>query len=190
MFIVKNKYFLLVESTKDFDLENIKIRNKFSIIYRNYKRTDKIEDLLIFRKNCKKKSVKFYVANDLKLAIMLRSDGIYLPSFNKHLKFLRYKRFNFAIIGSAHNFKEIIIKNRQGCSYIFLSKLFLVDYSKNDPFHGVLKFNCLSRNSKKIIALGGIKEKNLNLLNSVFGEGIALLSEIKKKPANIINRLF
>ena len=44
--------------------------------------------------------------------------------------------------------------------------------------------------ARKIIALGGIKEKNLNHLNSVFGEGIALLSEIKKKPANIINRLF
>ena len=30
----------------------------------------------------------------------------------------------------------------------------------------------------------------LKHLNYVFGEGIALLSEIKKKPANIINRLF
>ena len=48
MFIVKNKYFLLVESIKDFDLENIKIRNKFFIIYRNNKKLDKLDDLHLY----------------------------------------------------------------------------------------------------------------------------------------------
>jgi hypothetical protein len=35
MFTHKKKYFLLIESIKDINLKNIKIRNKFSIIYRN-----------------------------------------------------------------------------------------------------------------------------------------------------------
>mgnify|MGYP001389767951 CR=1 FL=1 len=46
MFTKKNKYFLLIENIKDIDFKNIKIRNKFSIIYRNNKKNDKLEDLL------------------------------------------------------------------------------------------------------------------------------------------------
>ena len=124
MFILKNKYFLIIESIKDFDLENIKIRNKFFIIYRNNKNIDKLDDLLKYRQKCKLKAIKFYVANNIKLAIILKSDGVYLSSFNKDLRFLNYKKPNFEIIGSAHNFKEISFKIKQGCSSILLSKLF------------------------------------------------------------------
>ena len=44
MFINKNKYFLLIETIKDIDLKNIKIRNKFSIIYRNKSKIDNLKD--------------------------------------------------------------------------------------------------------------------------------------------------
>ena len=190
MFIIKKKYFLIIESIKDLNLENIKIRNKFFIIYRNNKKIDKLYDLFRFRQKCRLKAIKFYVANNVKLAITLKSDGIYLSSFNKNLMFLKYKKAYFYIIGSAHNFKEISMKIKQGCSSILLSKLFLVDYDKKAPFYGVVKFNYYSKISKQIVPLGGIKEQNLNQLRYVFGKGIALLSEVKKKPANIINRLF
>ena len=190
MFILKNKYFLIIENIKDFDLENIKIRNKFFIIYRNNKKIDKLDDLLRYRQKCKLKAIKFYVANNIKLAIILKSDGVYLSSFNKDLRFLNYKKPNFKIIGSAHNFKEISFKIKQGCSSILLSKLFLVNYDKTAPFHGVVKFNYFSKITKKIVPLGGIKEQNLNQLRNVFSTSIALLSEIKKKPVKIINRLF
>ena len=40
MFILKNKYFLIIESIKDIDLKNIKKRNKFFIIYRNNKKNE------------------------------------------------------------------------------------------------------------------------------------------------------
>ena len=46
MFIIKNKYFLIIESIKDINLKNIKIRNKFFIIYRNQKNTDVLNELL------------------------------------------------------------------------------------------------------------------------------------------------
>tara|TARA_Y100000591_G_C21613136_1_gene583891 strand:+ start:246 stop:818 length:573 start_codon:yes stop_codon:yes gene_type:complete len=190
MFIVKNKYFLIIQNIKDIDLKNIKIRNKFFIIYRNKEKVEKHNELLRFRQICKSKTIKFYVANDIKLAISLNADGIYLSSFNKKLNFLSFKKSNFEIIGSAHNFKEISGKIKQGCSSILFSKLFLVDYNKTAPYLGVVKFNTISKVSKKLIPLGGIKKHNLNKLNSVTSEGFALLSEIKKKPANIINRLF
>ena len=190
MFIIKNKYFLIVESIKDINLKNLKKRNKFFIIYRNNKINDNLKDLLRFRRTCRSRAIKFYVANDIKLAILLKSDGIYLSAFNKDLKFLHFKKKNFDVIGSAHNLKEISIKIKQGCSFILLSKLFLVNYDKESPFLGVVKFNKFSKISRILIPLGGIKINNLNHLNNVFCDGFALLSEIKKKPANIINRLF
>ena len=190
MFILRKKYFLIIENIKDIDLKNIKIRNKFFIIYRNNKKNHKFTDLLKFRHKCRSKGIKFDVANDIKLAKSTNSDGIYLSSFNKKLKFLSYKKINFQIIGSAHNYKEITLKIKQGCSSILLSKLFLVDYDKKSPYLGVVKFNKFSRISKILIPLGGIKNHNLNHLNNVFCDGFALLSAIKKKPANIINRLF
>ena len=189
MFIIKNKYYFIIENIKDIDLKNIKKRNKFFIIYRNNKKIDRISDLFKFRQRCKSKSIKFYVANDIKLAISINSDGIYLSSYNKDLKFLCFKKKNFEIIGSAHNFREISAKIRQGCSLILLSKLFLVDYDKNSAYLGVIKFNNYFKISTKLIPLGGIKSNNLNRLNNVSCDSFALMSEVKKKPA-IASRLF
>ena len=72
-----------------------------AIIYRNYK-SEIIDKLLILKIKdyCKKKKIKFYLSNDIKLAINLNLDGAYIPSFNKdfdHLSF-SYKK-SFKIIG-------------------------------------------------------------------------------------------
>ena len=91
---------------------------------------------------------------------------------------------------NCNNLKELSEKIRQGCSTVFFSKLFIVDYNKKAPYLGIIKFNYLKRISKKIIPLGGIKIRNLNQLNNIFSEGFALLSEVKKKPAKIFSRLF
>ncbi len=190
MFIRKNKYFFIIESIKDIDLKNIKKRNKFSIIYRNKNNIEHLSDLLNFRRTCKLKSIKFYVANDVKLAVLLNSDGIYMSAFNKSLKILSLKKSNFTIIGSAHNLQEIAFKKKQGCKTILFSKLFLVNYDKKASYLGIIKFNNYLKINKNLVPLGGISINNLNYLNNVNSEGFALLSEIKKKPANIINRLF
>jgi len=191
MFAFKKKYFLIIESIKDINLRKIKRCNKFIIIYRNQDLEENITDLINFRKNCRTKSIDFYVANNIKLSVLLNSDGIYLSSYNKSFKAKNLKSFKFKIIGSAHNYKEINYKINQGCDYILLSKLFLVEYVKDLPFLGVVKFNnFLNKFKTKLIPLGGIKINNLNKLKIVRSDAFAILSEIKKKPANIINRLF
>ncbi len=189
MFIIKNKYYLIIENIKDIDLKNIKRKNKFCIIYRNNTSLIRRFELLRFRKECKAKSIKFYVANNIPLALYLNSDGLYLSASNKSLKALSIQR-NLEIIGSAHNIKEIHLKRKQGCSSILFSKLFLVNYDKKAPFLGIIKFNNFLKINKKLIPLGGINSENLNSLKLVNSSGFALMSEIKKKPANIINRLF
>ena len=190
MFIRKNKYFFIIESIKDIDLKNIKKRDKFTIIYRNKNNLENVSDLLNFRRFCKQKSIEFYVANNTKLAILLNSDGIYISAFNRSYTPLLLKKLNFNVIGSAHNLQEITIKKKQGCKVILFSKLFLVKYDKKAPYLGIVKFNNYLKINKYLIPLGGISVDNLNSLNNINCKGFALLSEIKKKPAIIIIRLF
>ena len=83
------------------------------------------------------------------------------------------------MIGSAHNFKEIRIKEKQGVELIFISPIFKT--KKQDNFLDVIKFNNLSNFSKKpIIALGGLNNKNIKRLKMTNTIGIAGISHIKK----------
>ncbi len=111
---------------------------------------------------CKKKKIKFYLSNNIKLAIRLDLDGAYIPSFNKNIKHLSYSfKKKFKIVGSAHNLKEIKIKELQKVDEIFLSSLF----KKNKNYLGINKFRLLSKlTRKKVVVLGGISKKNLRKL--------------------------
>ena len=104
----------------------------------------------------------------------LNLDGVYIPSFNKgkkHLSF-SYKK-NFLIIGSAHNNKEIKIKESQRVKVLFLSSLF----KKNKNYLGINRFKLLSKlTNKKIIALGGISSNNLIKLKLINCFGFAGIS--------------
>ena len=133
------------------------------IIYRNYSSKIPNEELILkIKKYCKKKGNKFYLSNNIKLAIKLNLDGAYIPSFNKTNKHLAYSfKKDFNLVGSAHNLKEIRIKERQNVSKIFLSSLF----KKNNNYLGINKFKFLTKLTKRdTVALGGISNKNLKKL--------------------------
>tara|TARA_B100000575_G_C23094422_1_gene631115 strand:+ start:660 stop:1232 length:573 start_codon:yes stop_codon:yes gene_type:complete len=190
MFIIKNKYFLIIKNINDINLNILKKHNKFIIIYRSDKINDKINDIIQFRKKCRLKKIKFYIANNLKLCVLTKSDGVYLSSYNRSFKPLNIKKSNFDIIGSAHNFREINLKIKQGCNYILLSKLFLVQYDKTAPYLGLVKYSKhINEFCKDLIPLGGININNLLKLKNLNCKGFAVMSEVKKKPA-IIDRLF
>ena len=134
MIIIKKKYFFIIESIKTVNLDNIKNINKFNIIYRTNKIIDDRNDLFIFRKKCKEKRIKFYIANNLNLVRNLKPDGIYISAYNKNLKFNYFKNLNLDIIGSAHNIHEINLKKKQGCTTIFLSRLFETHYKDKNSY--------------------------------------------------------
>ena len=102
-----------------------KLDNNTGIIFRNYKKKIKITEIIKIRNYCLSKKIQFFLSNNFKIALKLRLDGVYLPSFNKDLKHLNYKiNSTFLIIGSAHNIKEIRIKEKQNVKLIFLSSIF------------------------------------------------------------------
>ena len=169
--MIRKYYFL-----NRFETNNIDKQYKDTvIIYRNYSsKIDHNENILKIKNYCKKKGVKFYLSNDIKLAIKLNLDGAYLPSFNKSTKHLAFStKKNFKIIGSAHNLKEIRIKESQNVEKIFLSSLF----KKNSNYLGLNKFKLLSKlTKKKVVILGGITKRNLKkikLLNCFEFAGIS-----------------
>ena len=147
-----------------FETNNINNQSQqTSIIYRNYSSKIENENLILkIKAHCKKKGIKFYLSNNIKLAMKLNLDGAYIPSFNKSTKHLAYTyRKKFEIIGSAHNLKEIRIKEKQKVIGIFLSSLF----KRNKNFLGINKFKILANLTKKnVVALGGISQNNIKKL--------------------------
>ena len=169
---ILNKYYFISK----FDTNIINNQDKqTTIIYRNYNSKILDQDLILKIKNyCKLRKIKFYLSNNIKLAIKLDLDGAYIPSFNKstkHLAFSLKKKFN--LIGSAHNIKEIKIKEIQNVNKIFISSIF----KKNKNYLGINRFKLISNLTRiEVVALGGISKKNFNklkLLNNSEFAGIS-----------------
>ena len=191
MLVLKKKYYLFVENTREFNFNLIKIRNKFNVIYRNQDHKESIENLICFRKNCKRNGINFYVSNDTHLLFKLQADGLYISAHNKDLLLNGYAKKGFKIIGSAHNQSEIAMKVKQGCEAVIFSRLFQTKYPFKKGHLGIQKFNIISLRSKtELVPLGGINDKNLCKMKTVISKSFACLSAIKKKPAKVINRLF
>ena len=133
------------------------------------------KNLILRLKNyCKIKGNKFLLSNNIKLAVNLNLDGVYIPSFNKDKKHLSFSfKKNFIILGSAHNVYEMRVKETQNVEAIFLSSIF----KKNKNYLGIYKFKVFSLlSNKKIIALGGVSLNNLKKLNLTNCLGFAGIS--------------
>ena len=166
-----SKYYFI----NKFDTNNIdKLDKNTGIILRNYSSKIDLKSIINLKKICKKKNFKFFLSNDVRLALKLKLDGAYIPSFNKNTKHLSFSfTKNFLLLGSAHNNKELKIKETQLVEIIFLSSLF----KKNKNYLGINKFKLLSKLTiTKIVALGGISSKNLKKLNLLNCYGFAGIS--------------
>ena len=169
---LNTKYYFISK----FDTKNIdKLDKQTVVIYRNYSPEIIEENVILKIKNyCQKKGLKIILSNNIKMAIQLKLDGAYIPSFNKSTRHLAYSfKKNFLIIGSAHNNYEIKTKELQGAKAIFISSIF----KKNKNYLGTFRFKLLSKlTNKKIIALGGISNENIKKLKLLGCFGYAGIS--------------
>tara|TARA_A100000164_G_C21523043_1_gene592421 strand:+ start:99 stop:626 length:528 start_codon:yes stop_codon:yes gene_type:complete len=167
---LKKYYFI-----KRFIKHNIDKQSRNTIIiYRNYNKEIDVSEVRELNSYCKEKRLKFMISNNIKLSLKLNLDGAYIPAFNSKFTHLAYKfKPNFRLIGSAHNLKEIRIKEKQNVSEIFLSSVF----KGNKNYLGINKFKIISDYSeKKIVALGGVSKKNIHLLKLTKSIGFAGIS--------------
>ena len=87
-----NLYIFLDQySNQIFKNNNINI----GIIYRNYKDPKRERELIKIASICKKKRYQLFISNNVRLALKVKADGIYIPSFNKSKYFLNLEKKKF-----------------------------------------------------------------------------------------------
>tara|TARA_B100001250_G_scaffold203387_1_gene174419 strand:+ start:204 stop:731 length:528 start_codon:yes stop_codon:yes gene_type:complete len=172
-YLPKQYYFI-----DKFNKSNIdKLSYNTAVIYRNYFKKFNEKEILNLKNYCRKKGLKFLLSNNIKLACKLNLDGAYIPSFNNNIRHLNFSYKNkFIIVGSAHNIKEIRIKELQKVRAIFISSVF----KNNKNYLGLNRFKIIAKmSSRKVIALGGISKKNINLFKILNCYGFAGISYFK-----------
>ncbi len=65
------------------------------VIYRNYNNPKREIELIKIKKACRKRKYQLFVSNDIKLALKVKADGIYIPSFNKLSNFKNFEKKKF-----------------------------------------------------------------------------------------------
>jgi len=172
------KFFYFIN---EFNKDHIrKLDKRVAIIFRNYLAKYNKKLIQKIKAFCKNNKRKFFLSNNVRLAMNLGLDGVYLPSFYNKLNTNKLNtKKKFLIIGSAHTMAEILIKEKQGSDMIFLSPLFKTKKSKH--FLNTVKFNLLTlKTNKKIIALGGIDTRNVKRLRMINAFGFASISYFNK----------
>ena len=176
------KYYYFIDEFNKNEIE--KLSTQISLIYRNYHKKNDPKELKKLVIHCRNNRRKVYISNNLKDAIKYNFNGLYIPSFYKQLRFKNIAKKNLEIIGSAHNAIELKIKEKQGCSHIFLSPIF--KNNKNKKFLDVIKTNLLKKFTKRqIVLLGGINPKTLKRSKLCAPSGVASISWIKKNGPSI-----
>ena len=180
--IHKNIYYFIDKFDRN---EILSLRKEINIIYRNYEEINVSPIIKQIKEVCNKDKRKFFIANNLKIALKFNLDGLYLPAFNNKLNYRNINsRKDFKLVGSAHNYKEVKIKENQGCEEIFITPIFF--NPKNKTYLDIVRFNYLNLTTKiSSIALGGINEKNLKKLKCTKVVGFACISWIKKNRPKI-----
>ena len=176
------RYYYFIDEFNKNEIE--KLSAHIALIYRNYHKKNNPIEMRKLVIHCKINRRKVYISNNLKDAIRYNFDGLYIPSFQKQLRFKNISKKNLEIVGSAHNAIELKIKEKQGCSHIFLSPIFKNNKSKK--YLDVIKTNLLKKMTKnKIVLLGGINQKTLKRSNLCSPRGFAAISCIKKNGPSI-----
>ena len=165
------EYFIFCDNlNKEIKEKIAKFKNINFVYYSDNKEYSVIQTLKIQR-YCKKNKINFFIIDNYRLGIKIRSDGVYLSSSNKSKKFFNFFNNKFIIIGSAHNQIEYFHKKQQGCSSLMISPLFYNKKYSENKILGPIKINLITKNWKiKVGALGGISPVNYaktKLLNNI-----------------------
>ena len=158
----------------------IKLNKNISFIWRNKDKESHIKTLNKLSNFCKKNQRKFYISNNIKLAFQTKANGVYISSANKDLNIRYFQlRNNFKVLGSAHNLKELRLKEFQNVREIFLSPLFKDKINKQLDVHRYLTLRKLT--FMRDVSLGGINNKNIKKLKLIKPFGFAGISYFSKK---------
>ena len=187
--MVSKKIYFFIDKINETNLDQVKKTGAILILRRS--KNISLKRLKKFALNCKSKRIDLFVANRFKLLSLLKTNRFYVSAWNKkYYKNLRKFNSNIELVGSAHNVNEIKEKIDQGCSQIFLSRIFETKYRLKKGFLGVTRFKLITRRFvSNFIALWGINIKNFNQIKSLNIIGFAMSLD-KKKAGKYIPAFF
>lgn len=184
----ENFYFFTSSLTEENKKSILKFKN-LAIIYQKPKYNNNLIELNKIIKFCKKKSIKVYIEDDIKIAKKLNLDGVLISNKNKIISLYANQdnKKKFKIIGKAHNQLEYFFKNKQNCKNILLSPIFTNKKYNENKILNIVKFNLISKDWKNyVFALGGVNSNNFKKIGMTGCKGIgfvALINDLKiKKP--------
>ena len=179
----KTQIYFFLEELNSINIFNLKKLKKISLIYRNYSKVNYIDRAYKIKQFAKQYRHELFISNDLSLAKQL-SANLYIPAFNKTLKYINKNNKKIKVIGSAHNYSEIQKKILQGCSSIFVSSVYPTNSRPKKKTLGILKFILFQQHYKSkinICALGGINCTNINKIYYLNPAGIGLKTFLEQK---------
>ena len=157
------EYFIFCDNLNKEIKEKIAKFKNINFVYYNDNKEYSVIKTLEIQRYCKKNKINFFIIDNYRLGIKIRSDGVYLSSSNKSKKFFNFFNNKFIIIGSAHNQIEYFHKKQQGCSSLMISPLFYNKKYSENKILGPIKINLITKNWKiKVGALGGILPVHYN----------------------------
>tara|TARA_Y100000590_G_C15703097_1_gene1007520 strand:- start:998 stop:1543 length:546 start_codon:yes stop_codon:yes gene_type:complete len=178
MHFIKYKKYFFIES---FNPQKLKLLKKdISLIWRSKHNPENIDEIRKTAIFCKKYGRKFFLANNVKLALNLKLNGAYISAYNRSCRFNNFIfHKDFKLIGSVHNLKDLKFKQNQNVKEIFISPIFKKKYNQALGIH---KLNSLFDNFKgNKIALGGINSNNLKLIKLKNFSGFGGIEYFAKK---------
>jgi thiamine-phosphate pyrophosphorylase len=189
---IENFFFFTDQINNEIINQVLKFKN-ISIIYSTFGKSENLKEVGKIQVFCKKNNIKLYITNNYKLAIKVKSDGIFLNNQFKRKLIFKYKRLNFKTIIGVHSQKEYYQKTKEIFESAIVSPIF---YNQKYSINKILKptkFNLLSLYwRKRKYALGGVNINNLKkiYLTTSYGIGfISLIEDFKiKKPVCFFNR--
>ena len=189
---LENFFFFATSINNAIKKKILKFKN-ISIIYNTFNRNNSYKELNQIKIFCKKNNIKLYITNDLKLAINIKADGLFLTNSFKKKIIINYKKPTFKIITGVHSQREYWLKTAEIYNDLIISPIYYNNKYSNNKILGPIKFNLLSLHWKKRkYALGGVNLNNLKKIYLTKSYGVGFISLINiaqiKKPVCFNNK--
>lgn len=139
-----------------------------------------LEKALKLRELTKKYNALFIVNDRVDIAILSKADGVHIGQDDIQLKDVRKIVPEDMIVGvSTGTLEEAAIAKDEGADYIGVGAVFKTDTKKDAKNTGLEILNEIKAKVQiPIVAIGGIKEENINEVGEV--DGYAIISDILK----------
>lgn len=133
------------------------------------------------------KKIPFIIDDRVDIALMVKANGVHLGQddipVDKLKKFLLEFKFHKLIVGfSTHSLEQAKLAMKLPVDYISIGPVFPTETKDYKPIgvDVVKKVVDLVNNLKPVVAIGGINEKNVDLLKDVKPTAIAVISVLNK----------